>query len=142
LRRIFSVGGRALTINKLIIENMANLNCIKIHKVYTTKYTYVWTTEKVILTEEELFRYELCSPYWRNTINYVVGVGRDSGYLSHILNMNPVATELFNTPINGDIIIHFEFKEGENSEEKFNVCCNILKYDLLKLGCSVNSIKY
>ena len=121
---------------------MANLNCIKIHKVYTTKYTYVWTTEKVKLTKDEVFKYELCSPLWRNNINYVVGVERDSGYLSHVLHMNPVATELFNTPINGDIIIHFELKDGENADKAFIVCSNILKQDLLNLGCSVKSIKY
>lgn len=123
--------------------------CIKIHKVYESQYYYVWTTEKVILTREEFFQYELCSPYWRPTINHILGVQQNSGFLSHILHINPVATELFNTPINGDIIISFSFGEDsdeedseEDDEAKFIICCNILKKDLLKLGCSENSIKF
>ena len=97
---------------------------------------YRWVCEKVIL--ENLNGFELSMPFYRKRRDVIIGV-KITMINEMWLNLNPLASELFNSQIIGDCHILFEDIKNKN---EFDIWCNIIKQDLLKKGCSEKSFDY
>ncbi len=116
------------------------MNAIRIFKKYEfgneNSGYYKWITEKVIITKDELFSYELAMPIWNNMKNIIIGVKENSGY--QIWNMNVIASDIIEMRICGDCIIYFE----NYNDKQFEIICNILKAKIIELGVSKENINY
>ena len=124
------------------------MNCLKIIKTYpdypngkpdNVTAFYRWVCKKVIITDTDLHNLELSMPIYRKRKDIIVGVKVIENMSELWTNINPFASELFNSKIIGDCYIIFE--NIDNTDE-FNLWCNIIKQDLIKLGSSDKSFTY
>jgi hypothetical protein len=120
---------------------MSQINAIKIHKVYSNGEDwghYIWKTEKVQLTEHQLFNYELSCPLMKG-INTIITMGVPLCSLDDYWgNINPLATELFNQHISGECVITFD----DYNEKQFNIVAEVIKQKLIQLGVPERFILY
>lgn len=113
------------------------MNALKIYKTYPFEGYYRWICEKVIVDDFE--DHELSSPIYRGRCDVVVAVKFVEDVADTWLSINPFATELFKSVITGDCLIVFEDIE---KVDDFDLWCEIIKRDLINLGCRDVNFKY